>query len=214
MKKNITIGLMAAGIIFLVYVLLSDGCGKQTDSHQDDYDQVKDERDKAIAWEKASNMMNDSLMESLHQANVIIADLTAATEMNRIELDRSKSRASRLAMELQAYKREKDTSEYGRKLDSLLQEVVVLTAKVTDYEHLVDSLTKQFLDQKLTYEALLSEKAQLYAQLRGSYDLVYNKYTQMFTDYSDRGKSLKKEKLKSKIAALLALVATGLFIAK
>lgn len=214
MKKNITIVAFAAGVIFLVWVLLSDGCGKPTDSHQDDYSEVVAERDSVIARERAGKRREDSLNLSIRQQDTIIMDLKAETEVNRIQLDRSKIQASRLATELQAYKREKDTSEYGRKVDSLIAEVTNLTYLLNEYQHYSDSLTKLVDLQKGTYENLLSEKGQLYSKLRGSYDQVYNKYTVLFSDYTDRGKSLKREKLKGKIAALLALVATGLLIVK
>jgi hypothetical protein len=44
--------------------------------------------------------------------------------------------------------------------------------------------------------------------------MVSGKYEDLFKDYKTQGKSLKREKLKSKIAAALALVATGFMIAK
>lgn len=212
--KNLIIAILAGAIIFLVWILLSDGCGKSTDSHSAEYEQIKAERDSLIASEQAGKHREDSLSQSLQQADTVIADLLAETHSDRIELDRSKVLAARLALEVQAYKRERDTSEYGRKVDSLVQEVIVLTAKLTEYEQKIDSLTTAFQQQKLTYESLLSEKAQLYSQLRSSYENVYVKYNQLTSDYADRGKNLKREKLKSKIAALLALVATGLFITK
>lgn len=214
MNKNIAIGILAAAIIFLLWVLLSDGCGKPVDSHTDDYQEVKAERDSAIARELASRNREDSLRLSIRMQDTLIADLVAAQEQSRIELDRSKNQAYRLAVELQAYKREHDTSAFGRKLDSLLHEVIGLTDKLTEYESIVDSLQRQYADQQITYQTLLDEKATLYSRLRESYDNVSRQYDHLYHDYGSQGKSLKREKLKGKIAALLALVATGLLILK
>lgn len=213
MKKNITIILLAAGIIFLVWVLLSDGCGKQTDSHQDDSSQVAAERDSVIAREQAGKRREDSLNLSIRQQDTIIKDLMEEKAVSRIHLDRSKNQAYRLSVELKAYER-KDTSEFGMKVDSLIAEVSNLTYLLNEYQHYSDSLTKMVDLQKTTYESLKVQQIFLHTQLRGSYDLVNSKYTVLFNDYEDRGKSLKREKLKSKIAALLALVATGLLIVK
>lgn len=210
MKKNLAIILLGVAVAVLLYFLLSEP--KQHDTHALENAALKVENDTLKAHLTASEKRNDSLTHSLRQRDAIIIDLTAGQRQVRQELDKSKNQAQRLANDVREYN--KDTGVYGRKMDSLVDQVNNLTYLLRQYEQYTDSLNNINDKQKADYQALLNERAKINSELRSSYDKVYKEYQTVFIENKSMQKTLKREKLKTKIAAVLGLVAGALFIIK
>lgn len=211
MNKNITIfGLMLA-VAFLGWIFFSGQCGNKVPDHKQDYKQVQAEKDSVIAREQIANRKADSLKAVVAKTDSAFHSVTEKNKSLSKDYLHAASEAKRLTLALHG---EKDTVILNTGLDSLEARIDDLTYLYNDSQQYADSLGKLYTEQKLTYEELLNQKAQLYSQLRLSYDMVDTKYTDLYKDYKTQSKSLKREKLKSKIAAALALVATGFMIAK
>lgn len=210
MNKNYLIILLSAGVIVLLYFLLSQG--KPHETRSVDRDQIIADRDTlnvhAAAWAKKDQAQQDSI----RNLNVVITDLKAGQKQTRQELDKSKNLAQRLANEIRGYNQ--DTGVYGRKMDSLVIQVESLTFLLTQYEQYSDSLNTVNAQQQGRYELLLTERAKIYSELRTNYDKVYSEYNKVFAENKSTQKDLRRERLKTKIAAVLGLVAAGLMIAK
>lgn len=204
---GIIIGVIA--ILFLLWTLFSDK--PQPDSHVSDSIQLKADNDTLKTHLAISDKKVSDLQQSIGQQDIIIKDLYADRDAIRSQLDKTKSDAQRLADEL---KGKQDTTAYGRKVDSLINQVQSLIGKLNLYEQKNDSLTAANEEQVEKYQALLNERNTIFSEMRHTYDDAIQKYKVLFNDDQKREKDLRKQKLKSKIAAALALIAAGLFIAK
>lgn len=210
MKKNITITVLIIVIAFLGWILFSGQCNPVED-HKIDARQVAAEKDSVIGREKAEKRRADSLLTVIAFIDSANKALNKKVELNKARYLTANNKVQQLTNEIREYST--DTT-FNRKLDSLVAEIENLTYLYNDLLTAYDSLNTLYNNQKMTYEELIISKTQLYTQLRSSYDLVNNKYESLFKDFGQQGKSLKREKLKSRVAAVLALVATGLMIAK
>lgn len=212
MKQKLITAAIVAGVIaliFLLWTLFSDK--PQPDSHVSDSIQLKADNDTLKTRLAISDKKVMELQQSINQQDVIIKDLNAERDAIRNQLDKSKSDAQRLA---DALKGKQDTTEYGRKVDSLINQIQNLIGQLNDYEQKNDSLTSVNEQQIEKYQALLNERNTMFSEMRHTYDDAVKKYKVLFSDDQKRERDLRRQKLKSKIAAALALIATGLFIAK
>lgn len=211
MNKNIAIILLSLAVgILLVFLLLPE---KQHDTNQGDYDLAKADNKILIEQRNAGLKKIDSLEFSGRGKDSSIARLKADKAVAQKELDKNIATANRLSKEVKEL-RKNDTTEFGRKCDSLADKLESITFLYTQYKDYSDSLTVKIEQQKVDYETALNEQKRLYNDLYTKYEQLYRLYDQLFKDYSSARKSLRREKLKTKVAAVLALVATGLFIAK
>lgn len=210
MNKNLLIILLSAGVIVLLYFLLSQG--KPHETRAADHAEVITNNDTLKSHESAWVKKEQVYIDSLKKTNAVIADLKAGQKQTRVELDKSKNLAQRLANEIREYNQ--DTGVYGRKMDSLVQQVESLTFLLTQYEQYSDSLNTVNAQQQDRYESLLTERAKIYSELRTNYDKVYSEYNKVFKENKSTQKDLRREKLKTKIAAVLGLVAAGFMIMK
>lgn len=204
MKKTLYIILAIAAIVFLIFLFLPD---KPHETRATDHAEVVTNNDTfkvhEVAWAKKERVYIDSIQK----ANVLISDLKAGQRLTRVELDKSKNLAQRLANEIRGYNQ--DTGVYGRKMDSLVTQVESLTFLLTQYEQYSDSLNAVNAQQQDRYESLLTERAKIYSELRTNYEKVYSEYNKVFKENKNTQKDLRREKLKTKIAAVLGLVAAG-----
>jgi hypothetical protein len=99
-----------------------------------------------------------------------------------------------------------DTARYHQLFDSLAIEAENLAYLYNQYRENNDSLVASLDSTKASYAAALAEQNKLCERTRAQYFEVYNAYMKLFDDYSKSQRSLKRERLKTKVAALLALV--------
>jgi len=211
MSKNIFIATLCICVAVLLYFLLSGG--KEHDSHKDDYAQVKAERDSFKIHETKALIHIDSLELNIRQQDTVIKYLVEERDYVRRDLDKSKAQATRLSKEVKEHSTV-NNFYFTRQADSLANETENLVFLLTQYERYSDSVTLVNAQQKEEYNNRDTERQRLYAELRRGYDDVNVKYNNLYRDYQGARKDIKRERLKTKVAAVLALVATGLFIVK
>ena len=209
MKKTIYTILTIAAIAFVIFLLWPD---KQHDTGTADHADIVTNNDTFKMHEGASAILDQRLTDSIKQLNVVITDLKAGQKQTRVELDKSKNLAQRLASEIRGYNQ--DTGVYGRKMDSLVTQVESLTFLLNQYEQYSDSLNTVNAQQQGRYDSLLTARAKIYSELRTNYDKVFSEYNKVFKENKSTQKDLRRERLKTKIAAVLGLVAAGFMIMK
>jgi uncharacterized protein Yka (UPF0111/DUF47 family) len=202
-KKYWIIGLLVVAAGVLLWFLLRDP--KQPDSH-------KLEHDRIVAINKAFQKREDSLLrrsDSLERSgrskDSVIASLKAEKKATQKEADKYAASATRLAREVKDL-RKGDTSEFAHKCDSLAEQAASFAFLYEQYKNYSDSLTAKMDSRDEDYVKALEERRKLYYELKTKYTTLYDSYTTLFVDYTKVQKTVRRERLKTKIAALLALV--------
>jgi uncharacterized protein YoxC len=202
-RNTILIIVIGIALAVLVYFLLRDP--KQLDSHKSEYDKV-------VADNKALHHRQDSILRradsletagrSKDSANTALKAEKKATEK---EADKYAATSARLANEVKELRRG-DTSEFAHKCDSLAEQVKNFAFLYEQYKGYSDSLTAKMDSQGEDYVMALEERRKLYDELKRQHDQLLEAYKALFADYAKAQKSVRRERLKTKIAALLALV--------
>jgi uncharacterized coiled-coil DUF342 family protein len=195
--------LLVVGAGILLYFLLRDK--PLPDSHNDDYDRV-------VAINKAFQRHEDSIIrraDSLERSgrakDSVIAALKAEKKATQREADKYAASATRLAREVKELRRG-DTSEFAHKCDSLAEQAQSFAFLYEQYKGYADSLTTVMDSQGEDYVKALEARRKLYDELKRQHDALLEAYKTLFADYTTARKTIKREKLKTKIAALLGLI--------
>lgn len=196
--------------IFL-YMLLKEP--KPIDSHKDDYDRVVAEK-KAFKEKEAVILKRvDSLETSGKGKDSTIAVLKAEKKATQKEADKYATISARLAKEVRGF-RGSDTSEFAHKCDSLAEQVQNFVFLYEQYKAYSDSLTTVMEKQKGDYEAALTEQKRLYGDLKRLQEGMEQISDQIYKDLQAARKTIKRERLKTKIAAILGLAAGAAAVLK
>lgn len=187
----------------LLYSLLHEP--KPTDSHKPDYDKVVADNKALHRREDSILRRSDSLEKSGHAKDSINAVLKAEKEATQKEADKYAATSVRLAKEVKEL-RKGDTSEFAHKCDSLAEQVANFAFLYDQYKSYSDSLTAKMDSQNEDYVNALEERRKLYDDLKRQHNQLLESYKALFADYAKAQKSVRRERLKTKIAALLALV--------
>lgn len=210
MNKNILLIALCAATAILLYLLLSDP--KQPDSHATDHAMVQADNKIILAQRDAGLRKIDSLEKAIVKRDSLIDKQKTELAIYRRDLDKSTVKAVQLAKEIRILKQQ-DTTELGRKADSLANEALNFAWLYEQYKAHSDSLAVLIDSNKVSYETALNEQRRLYDELYRKYEQLYRLYNVLFKDHQHAGKKLRREKLKTKVGVLLG-VATGLFIPK
>jgi hypothetical protein len=220
-KKYWIVGLLVVCAAVLLYFLLRDP--KQPDSQSYQHDQAQADL-KIIKQQRDSGLkVIDSLVKEIMRRDTVETRLRDDLSGTRHDLDKSVSTALRLSKEIKAMKDTARMAGWGddewaivrrSTLDSLTGEVGNLAYLYQQYKDFADSLTVIVSKNEIDYKTALAEQKRLYDELYSKYEQLYKLYEQLFKDYSSVKKSVRRERLKTKIAALLALVAGGAAIIK
>jgi len=211
MKRNIVIIVLCAVIVFLLYLVLSQG--KQPDSHKFEYEQAKTDRDDIKAKYQSALIRIDSLQYDIRQQDTVIRSLYQERDYIRRDLDKSTAKAIQLAKEIKALEHP-DSSLFDRKCDSLASEASNFAYLYSQYKSFSDSLSMLIDKQRIGYETAMADQKELYTELHDKYEQLSKLYDNLYKDFTGVRKSLKSEKLKTKVAALLALVGIGAAVVK
>ncbi len=204
MKKNITIIILLLLIAILGWMFFS-GWGRtkvdttQTEQLKKDYAALQDtivQKDKREHTLVRATISQDSALRSIR----------ASSEVTRRELDKTKTVALRLAKEIKELQPE-DTSVYAKKVDELITENQNLIWLNDQYVEAVDSLNKVVDQQKATYEQRIATQVALNGQMRTFIDNGKTAYEGLTKDNKSLVKQVRREKLKTKIAAGIAIAA-------
>lgn len=211
MNKNIIIGILAAAVIVLLIFLLNGG--KQHDSHKDGKDLIEADNKILRQSRDAGLKTIDSLKRDNRSKDTVNARLRAERDSYRSQSDKKDVTVARLAGEVKRLSK-RDTTDFGMKCDSLAEEVVNLSYLFSQYKTYADSLDNVVAQQKANDAVAFETQTKLYDELQQKYDFLYKQYQVIFDDYSKARKTIKRERLKTKIAAVLGLVGAGLLIVK
>jgi hypothetical protein len=202
-KKYWIIGALVVVAAVLLYFLLHEP--KPTDSHKDDYTRVLAENKIFQHREDSILRRADSLELSGRSKDSANAALKAEKKAVQKEADKYAASANRLAKEVKEL-RQGDTSEFAQKCDSLAEQVINFKFLYEQYKEYGDSLTAKMESQNEDYLQALEERRKLYDELKTKYTTLYDSYITLSVDYNKSQKTIKRERLKTKIAALLALI--------
>jgi hypothetical protein len=203
-KKNIPIYLLiglAVGV--LLYFILKDP--KPTDSHKDDYDRVVAENKAFKEKEPAVLKRIDSLEAAGNKKDSAITALKTEISITRRQLDKTTTTATKLAKEVKDLSKA-DTTILGRKCDSLAEAAENFAYLYSEYKLFGDSLALKVDSQKVDYEKALTEQKRLYNDLKRLQDGMELISERIYKDLQAARKTIKRERLKTKIAALLGLI--------
>lgn len=210
-KRFWIIGLLVVGVAVLLWFLLHEP--KQPDSHKAEYDRVVAINKSFQKYEDSILRRSDSLERSGRSKDSLNAVLKAEKAATQKEADKYATTSVRLAKEVKEL-RKGDTSAFAYKCDSLAEQVVNFKFLYEQYKQNSDSLAASMDSQSEDYVKALEERRKLYDELKRQHDQLLDAYKVLFTDYTKSQKSVRRERLKTKIAALLALVAGGAAVFK
>lgn len=188
----------------LLYFLLKEP--KPIDSHVDDHSRITAERDSFKVHEAIGLHKIDSLEKEGRRKDSAVDRLKTEQATTRKALDKTTTFANRLAHEVKVLQKT-DTSEYGRKCDSLAEEVISFKFLYDQYKAYSDSITVHLDSSKADNASAMVEQKRLYDELKQKYDELFAAYTELFKDLRSLNKAIKRERLKTKIAAILGLAA-------
>jgi hypothetical protein len=209
--KTWLIVFLSVGVVVLLYLILKEP--KPTDSHKDDYDRVVAENKSLLADHAIALRRADSLEADGHSKDSAITSLRSEKKATQKEADKYAATASRLAGEVKVL-RKRDTSVFARKCDSLAEAAQNFAFLYEQYKKYSDSLTAKMDSQGEDYVKALEERRKMYDELKTIYTSLYDSYITLSIDYNKSLKTIKRERLKTKIAALLALVGGAVAVFK
>jgi hypothetical protein len=219
--RNIIIASLAVAVAVLLWFLIHEP--KQPDSHTYQHDQAQSDL-KIVRQQRDSGLrIIDSLQRGVAKRDSLIDELNKRLSLTRHDLDKSVNNALRLSKEIKLMKDTARMAGWGddewaivrrSTLDSLTSELPNLAYLYQQYKDFADSLTVIVSKNEVDYKAALAEQKRLYEELYSKYEQLYRLYEQLFKDYSSVKKSIKRERLKTKIAALLALIGGGAAVVK
>lgn len=183
----------------------------QTDSHRDHADVIA-ANDTLKAHDSVYARVIDSLKKDNHKLDSANKKLVVGQAQTERKLNAKVNEVQTLVEQIREINQ--DTGYFGHLLDSLQQQVASLTFLIVQYEQYADSINNVNAAQKGNYEAMIQEKDKRYAELKATYDKLLKAYQELFADNVKAQKTVKRERLKTKVAALLALVAGGAAVIK
>jgi chromosome segregation ATPase len=205
----ITISILFAAV--LLYFILREP--KPIDSHKDDYDRIVAEN-KAFKDKEAVTLKRiDSLETAGNNKDSAITSLKYELSAVRKVMDVKNVTIIKLSKEVKELSKS-DTTPLGRKCDSLAEEAQNFAFLYGQYKEFSDSLVTKMNSQKVDYTTALEEQRALYDELKQKYGHLYEGYNTLYQDLRSANKTIKRERLKTKIAAILGLAAGAAAILK
>jgi DNA repair exonuclease SbcCD ATPase subunit len=211
MKKNIIIiALIAIVAAVLLYLIVHEP--KQQENHAAEHADIVAANDSLKAHSTFSAHVIDSLKKCNHTLDSANKSLIKGQTQTERKLNAKANEVKTLLEQIREINQ--DTGYFGHLLDSLQGQVESLTFLVVQYEQYADSINNVNAAQKVNYEAIILEKDKRYTELKAAYDKLLKAYTELFSDYAKSQKTVRRERLKTKIAALLALIGGAAAVVK
>lgn len=187
----------------LLYFLLKEP--KPIDSRADDYNRIAAENKSFKEKEAVILKRIDSLESAANSKDSAIVALKSELSAVRKEADKKSVTIMKLSKEVKELSKN-DTTPLGRKCDSLAEEAQSFAFLYGQYKEYADSLTAVMDSQSEDYVKALEERRKLYDELKQKYDHVVEGYETLYNDLRSANKTIKRERLKTKIAAILGLI--------
>lgn len=199
MNKNLTIIFLSCVIaVLLAFLLWPD---KQHDMHEDHHMDVIANNDTLKAHEVISAHVIDSLSKTIAAKDSINKTLREGQASTRKQLDLKTAQVRDLTAQIREYN--KDTGFFGHLLDSLQSLTENYSFLLTQYEAYSDSINTVNDSLRIAIAAKDAEKDKAKAELQAGYNKLFKAYTELFASSQAMAKDLKRQKLKTKIVALL-----------
>lgn len=210
MKKNyFIISLCIALAICIAFLLWPE---KQHDTHKDDKAQVVADNDTLKAHGLDYARANDSLTKEVALLKDENKKLREGQVIARRQLDLKTAEARSFAKEVQRNNR--DTGDQARRIDSLVAQIESFAFLLSQYEACADSLNNVTDSMKIGYETVKKADDKRIAELQSAYDKLFTAYKDLFDTSASLQKDLRRQKLKTKIAAVLGAAAGVLGLIK
>ncbi len=209
-KRYWIIIIICAAIALLLFFLLQGD--KQHDTHKDGKADVVATHDTL----KAHGVDYKHVADSLTKDNTRLKDANKSLVVGQANTERKLNTKASEVKTLVAQIREinSDTGFFGHMLDSLQQQVESLTFLIGQYEQYADSINNVNDSLGIGHDALIKEKDKRIAELETAYEKLYTDYIKLDASQYKLEKSLRRQKLKTKIASLLGIAAGVLLIVK
>lgn len=202
-KKHWIILISVVVAALLLYLIFREP--KPVDTHNDDYTRIAAEN-KALKEKEAGTLkLIDSLEAAGKSKDSAIASLKTELSVVRKEADKKSVTIIKLSKEVKELSKH-DTTPLGRKCDSLAEEAQNFAFLYGQYKQYADSLTSVMDSKDDDYVKALEERRKLYDELKRKYDELFAAYTELFKDLRSLNKTIRRERLKTKIAALIGLI--------
>lgn len=210
MKKNYwIIGFVVALAICVAFLLWPD---KQHDTHASQHADFVADHDTLKVHEPVSAHIVDSLKQTVTQQDAVIKDLMSGQAQTERKLNAKTAEVRTYIAQIREINQ--DTGFFGHMLDSLQQQVESLTFLVAQYEQYADSINNVNDSVRVNYEAIIKEKDKAKAELQAAYDKLYKGYQDLFADTGKMMKDLRRQKLKTKVAAVLGAAGAVILLLK
>lgn len=209
-KKYWPLIAVAAGVALLLFFLLQGD--KQHDSHKDDKADVIADHDTLKAHGVIYSRIDDSLRKEITQLKSVNTQLKQGQATTRRQLDAKTAEVRSLAKEVQQHNR--DTGEQARRIDSLVAKIETFAFLLSQYQQYADSINNVNDSLSIGHETVKKADDKHIAELQSSYDKLFKAYMDLFKTSEGLQKSLKRQKLKTKTAAVLGAAASIILLVK
>jgi DNA repair exonuclease SbcCD ATPase subunit len=211
MTKNYWIIFTGAAILTLLvlFLLWPD---KQHDTHKDDKVDIVADHDTLKAHGVDYARANDSLIKEVIRLKDDNKKLVAGQTVTEHKLNAKSAEVRTLVAQIREINQ--DTGFFGHLLDSLEQQVKTLQYLIVQYEQYADSINNVNDSFQIGHDAVIKEKDKRIAELQVAYNSLYKAYMDLFKTTADLAKDLRRQRLKTKIAAVLGAAAGVIAIIK
>ena len=199
MNKNWTIAILLLALAICTWFLLQPD--KQHDSHVPQHAEVVADNDTLNTHGVNYRRIIDSLSIDNYRLDSANKSLVRGQAATRRQLDAKNSEVRTYLAQIREINQ--DTGVFGHMLDSLTEKVESLTFLIVQYEQYADSINNVNDSLRATKEAAIKEKDKRIAELQVAYDRLFKEYTELFKTSQGLVKDLKRQKLKTKVAAVL-----------
>jgi hypothetical protein len=208
-KHAIIIGILIVLAICFSLWLLSD---KQHDTHTGQHADVVADHDTLNAHGVDYRRIIDSLSIDNYRLDSANKSLVKGQTNTQIKLNAKTAEVRTLVAQIREINQ--DTGFFGHLLDSLETQVESLSFLIVQYEQYADSINNVNDSVRINYDALIAEKDKRISELQVAYDKLFKAYTALFDTTRGLMKDLKRQKLKTKVAAVLGAAGAVILLLK
>lgn len=209
-SKNWFIAGLVVALATCIFFLMQ--LDRQHDTHTSDHAEVIAINDTLKAHDVKSARVIDSLNKTIVRKDSANKSLIKGQVNTERKLNAKNAELNQYIEQIREINQ--DTGVFGHMLDSLKEKAESLTFLLVQYEAYADSINNVNDSMKIGYEAMIKEKDKRYAELKVAYDNLFKAYTELFSTSQGLQKSLRRQKLKTKVAAVLGAAGAVLLLVK
>lgn len=203
---KLAVQLVCAAIIgaILMYVFIPEP--ENTGVSQQDYDAMKGVYENVVAENLAITSFTDSLQWEKQKVDSAIKLILVENSRYKDKLKDSSARIKALAAQVLALS---SGAEKDLLCDSLAKQVTTLIEAYERISDRYDYLNRYIDSTSIFHNLIVKELKEANRKLLDQYNALYSAYMSLVTDQAALQKILRRQKLKTKIAAVLGIIGTG-----